>query len=91
MPAVAEFLIELYVARTNALGVELHARRARIAADELTRAGTAVRFLRSIFVPEDELCFLLFEAACEQDVRVAAHRADLRFERISEALTTAEA
>jgi len=25
-------------------------------------------------VPDEELCFLMFEATCEQDVRVAAHR-----------------
>jgi hypothetical protein len=41
-------------------------------------------------VPEDEICFLLFEAACAQDVRDAARSADLPFERISEAVTSAE-
>jgi hypothetical protein len=64
--------------------------RARLAAEELSRAGTAVRYLRSIFVPEDEICFLMFEAASMGDVRDAARGADLPFERISEVVTSAE-
>jgi hypothetical protein len=83
---VAQYLVELFVPRTDALGV----RRARLAAEDLARAGTAVRYLRSIFVPADEICFLLFEAACAQDIRDAARSADLPFERISEAVTSAE-
>ena len=82
---MAEFLVELYVSR----GVESGAERVRLAAEELTRAGTAVRCMRSIFVPDDELCFLLFEAGSVDDVRDAARAADLPFDRISE-VTSAE-
>jgi hypothetical protein len=85
---VAEFLVELYVSRTNAQGVSSGARRARLAAEELTRGGTAVRYLRSIFVPEDETWFLLFEAASANDVRDAARSAELPCARISEAVTS---
>ena len=46
--------------------------------------------MRTIFVPEDETCFLLFEAASIDDVRDAARIADLPFERISEAVTSPE-
>jgi hypothetical protein len=87
---VAQYLVELFVPRTDALVVPAAVRRVRLAAEDLARAGTAVRYLRSIFVPEDEICFLLFEAACAQDVRDAARSADLPFERISEAVTSAE-
>jgi len=87
---VAEYLVEMFVPRPNALVVLAGVRRVRLAAEELTRAGTPVRYLRSIFVPEDEICFLLFEAACAQDVRAAAHRADVPFERISEAVDSPE-
>ena len=79
---MAEFLVESYVARTDARGVDSRVRCARRAA----AGGTAVRYLRSFFVPEDEICFLLFEAASADDVRDAARRADLHFERISEAV-----
>lgn len=39
--------------------------------------GVPVRFLRSIFVPEDETCFCLFQAPSSEEVREAAHRAAL--------------
>jgi Protein of unknown function (DUF4242) len=83
---VAEFLVELYVSRTDTVGAERGAERARLAAEELTREGTPVRYLRSIFVPEDETCFYLCEAASLEVVRETARRADLSFERIAEAV-----
>ena len=36
-----------------------------------------MRFLRSVFVPEDETCFYLYAAASADDVRAAVRRADL--------------
>jgi Protein of unknown function (DUF4242) len=83
---MAEFLVELYVSREDAAAVESGAESARRAADELTREGTPVRYLRSIFVPEDETCFFLYEASNAVDVIEATRRADLPFERIAEAL-----
>jgi hypothetical protein len=78
---VAEFLVELYVSRANGC-------RVQHAADALTRAGTALRCVRTIFVPEDETCFLLFEAASVDDVRDAARNAEITLARISEAVTS---
>ncbi len=83
---MAEFLIELYVSRSDAELVERSAEQARLAAETLTREGTPVRYLRSIFVPEDETCFLLIEAASAESVREALHRAQLPFERLTESL-----
>ena len=82
---MAEFLVELYVSRTDADAVEQAAARTRLAAEHLTTEGTPVRYLRSIFVPEDETCFFLCEATSVEAVREAARRADLSFERIAEA------
>lgn len=39
------------------------AARVRVAVDEIATDGEPVRFLRSIFVPEDDTCFQLFEGA----------------------------
>jgi hypothetical protein len=50
---VAEFLTSTS-RRTDEPAVERGDERARIAAEELAREGKPVRFLRSIFVPEDE-------------------------------------
>lgn len=79
-----EFLVELYVSYTESNGVENRAKRAERAAAELTAAGTPVRFLRSIFVPRDETCLFLFEAASIDAVREAAHRADLPVDHVAE-------
>jgi hypothetical protein len=83
---VAEFLVELYVPRSAGAAVERGAERARLAAEELSREGTPVRYQRSIFVPEDETCFLLFEAETIEAVREAARRAELPYERVAQAV-----
>ena len=83
---MAEFLVELYVAREEAAVLELQAERAQRAAEELTDEGTPVRFLRSIFVPEDETCFFLYEAVSVAAVRDAVGRAGLLCERVVEAV-----
>ena len=82
---MAEFLVETYASRNAGAEVEQGAERARAAAAQLTLEGKPVRFLRSIFVPEDETCFYLFEAASLEAVREAAQRAALSFDRIAEA------
>jgi len=79
-----EYLLELYVARADAPAVEQGAARVRRAAEEYSREGTPVRYLRSIFVPEDEICFHLFEAGSAESVARAIDRADLRAQRIVE-------
>jgi hypothetical protein len=87
---VAEFLLEQYVSWTNSAAIERGEERARVAAEELTREGTPVRFLRSIFVPEDETGFYLCEAASVEAVRELAKRAALPFERVVEAAARGE-
>lgn len=61
-------------------------RRARSAADELTREGMHVRFERSIHVPADEICFFVFDAASSQEAATVAQRADLDPLRVVEAV-----
>ena len=85
---MAEFLVELYVSRRAAGAFGLETERARLAADQLTAEGTRVRCLRSILVPEDETCLLLYEADSADAVREASLRAGLAFERISEAVAS---
>jgi hypothetical protein len=82
-----EYLVELYVSRTDGSTVERDAEKARHAADELSREGVRIRYLQSIFVPDEETCFLLYEAASADAVREAARRAALPFEQVSEAVT----
>ena len=78
------FLVELYVAQSNAGAVRRDAERARLAAEALSREGTPVRYLQSIFVPADETCFHLCEAGSADAVREVIRRADLSVGRVSE-------
>jgi hypothetical protein len=78
-----EFLVELYVPRTEDAALKRGAAKARRAAQRLTREGTPVRYLRSIFVPDDEICFHLYEAETAEVVREAVRRAQLSFERVT--------
>jgi hypothetical protein len=48
--------------------------------------GKAIRYLRSIFVPVDEICFHLYRAASLDDVTNALEQACLDHERIVEAV-----
>jgi Nickel responsive protein SCO4226-like len=88
LTAVAESLIETYVARTDTDAVGRGGELARAAAEELLREGTAIRYLRSIFVPEDETCFLVYEAGSADDVRRAATLAGLPADHIVEMIET---
>jgi hypothetical protein len=79
---MTEFLGELYLSRERGATVEHDEQRVRIAAAQLTREGRPVRFLRTIFVPEDETCFYLFEAPSAGTVEEVGARAALPFERV---------
>lgn len=81
---MTEFLVEFYLSRTDTAALHRTVRRARLAAEKQTRQGTPVRYLRSIYVPEDETCFFLYEARSAEAVRRAAALAAVTFERVSE-------
>lgn len=83
---MAEFLVEFYISREEGAGVGSRSEIARLAAEELTREGTPVRYVHSIYVPEEETCFFLYQAVSADAVREAAQRAALPFERITEAV-----
>ena len=56
------------------------ASKARAAAEQINSAETPVRFLRSIFVPDGETCFQLFEGTAAA-VAEAASLAGIAHER----------
>lgn len=61
-------------------------RRARLAAQAMTRAGTRIRFEGSIHIPEDELCFFTFAASSVREAALAARQAGLDPVRVVEAI-----
>lgn len=60
--------------------------RARETTEQMQREGIQVRFLRSIFVPEDDACYFLYEGHSAADVQEAVWRADLELNQLTEAM-----
>jgi hypothetical protein len=84
---VSEFLVEVYLSAAAAPGSMPRPEDVSGAADRVTRDGQRVQLLQSVFVPEDETCFFLFEAESREAVTEAARRCGLRFERLVEAVS----
>ena len=82
------YLVETYLARGKARERAARERRARSAAEELTQGTTRVRFDRSIHVPEDEICFYVYDAPSACDAAEAAQRAGLDPIRVVEAVSS---
>jgi hypothetical protein len=82
---MGKFMVELYVARGEEAALDRGMELTRGAAERMT---PPVRLLRSILVPEDETCYLLFEADEAEAAQEAARAAGLPFER--EATSAAE-
>ena len=76
------YLVETYVPQSQADEIRITARRARAIAKALSRGGTPVRYVRTTFLPEDETCFHVFEAASEDAVGEVCRRAGIGSARI---------
>ena len=79
---MGKYLAELYLARRDGAELDGVADRAQRAAEEMSAEGAPVAFLHSIYVPDDETWFGLFEAGSLDIVDTATRRADLACERI---------
>jgi hypothetical protein len=86
MPGLSRFLVELE--RPNLLGAEIRAlaERSRAVAAEMRGEGASLRYLRTIYVPEDGRCFLLFEGGSAIEVGEAGRRAGLAPSGLVEAM-----
>jgi len=85
---MGRYLAELYLPKGAASEVASATARARAAAAEAEaeEEGMPIRCLRSIFVPEDETWFLLYDAPTAAAVRRAVERAHLTCARVVEAV-----
>jgi uncharacterized protein DUF4242 len=79
------FLAELYLPSSDAKARRAAIGRAERAAAKLARAGAPVRYVRSVVVPGDEMCFLLFEADSAETVALVGETGGLAFDRVVEA------
>jgi hypothetical protein len=85
---VPSYLVETYLARGRAGERAARERRARSAAEELTKGTSRVCFERSIYVPEDEICFFVFDAPSGRDAVLAAERVELDPTRVVEVVSS---
>jgi len=83
---LARYTVELSQPPGGWSGIEAATARARRAAEEMRAEGTPVRFLRSVFVPEDESCFFLYEGPSVEAVQDAAGRAELTVAHVDETI-----
>jgi hypothetical protein len=83
---MAEFLVEVYVAHHDHDAAREIRHAAQTAAAPSAAQRTA-RCLGSILVPEDETCFLLYEAPSAAAVADDVRRAGLRPEHIAAAVS----
>jgi Protein of unknown function (DUF4242) len=83
---LARYTVEVSVPDLGWADLQRKTALARQATDELRREGEQVRFLRSIFVPEDGACFFLYEGPSAEAVRAAAVRAELGVGRVDATL-----
>jgi hypothetical protein len=78
------YVVELYRSRSDSDSLRAAADRLAAGARNASRQGS-VRYLHTIFLPEDETCLHLFEADSEADVRAVARRAGLDVDRVVQA------
>jgi len=83
--------MSVYMVERDLKGISMEdlggAQKAAISkAMEMTADGTAIRYIRSTFAPEDGRCVCLFDAACDADVRRLNDEAGLPYNRVVPAL-----
>lgn len=83
------YLVERYLPGLSETEVRTALERVQAACDELSAAGTAIRYLGSILLPVEEACFCRFDSDHPQTVAEANERAHLSFARITAGLAIA--
>jgi hypothetical protein len=83
---VKQFLVEVFMPRASAGKLAVAERRAMSATRHRSGADGEVRFVRATYIPEDELCFFVFDAPSRGDAALVAQRAGLEPIRVVEAV-----
>jgi hypothetical protein len=85
---VTQFLVEVFTPRTTAGSLATSERRAKLAARGLSTADGELRFVRATYIPEDEICFFVFDAPSVREAALVAQRAGLEPIRVVEAVSS---
>lgn len=82
------YLAEFYLPAGSTLASV--ASRARAGAEQATGTGADIIFVEAIFLPQDESCFVLYQARCAADVTAAGSATGLAFDRVTDAIISRE-
>lgn len=77
------YLVERYLPGLSETEVRRGLERAQAACADLAAAGTAIRYVWSIFLPLEEACFCRFDSEHAETVAQANERAQVPFARIT--------
>ncbi len=77
------YLVERYLPGLAEVEVRRGLERAQAACEELSAAGTEIRYVGSIFLPLEEACFCRFDSQHAEAVAEANERAQVPFARIT--------
>ena len=83
-----QFIVEVFTPRPSAGELATAERRARLAARRLSASDGDVRYVRATYVPQDEICFFVFDAPSDRHAALVAERAGLDPIRIVEAVSS---
>lgn len=85
---MTQFLVEVFTPRSRAGDIAAAERRAISAARRLSGAEGAIRYVRATYLPEDEICFFVFDAPSVREAALVARRARLEPIRVVEAVSS---
>ena len=85
---MTQFFVEVFTPRASAGKLAGAERRAKLAARGLSGADGELRFVRATYIPEDEICFFVFDAPSGRDAALAAQRAEIDAIRVVEAVSS---
>ncbi len=83
-----QFLVEVFTPRASARDLATAERRSISAARHLSGTDGEVRFVRMTYIPEDEMCFFVFDARSSREAALVAQRAGLEPIRVVEAVSS---
>lgn len=84
MNAHSRYLVELERPDDGWMALQGVSRRAREATLAVCEDGDPVRFLRTVYVPEDDTCFFLFEAETADAVIAVGEIAGVAFHLVAQ-------
>ncbi len=84
--ALLLFVAERYLPRRSEHVARADAQQARATSELLAREGHEVRYLNSMLVPADQMCFALFAAHSAEQVQRLIARAAIPYDHVVEAV-----